>query len=78
MNPVVLPPSLARCPSTRQVPCCRADSCAHALVAHSPTRPVQDFSHEVRPASGCIHYLNAAQYRPAPDAARPVRDWIGS
>ena len=77
---VNLPLSIARCPSTRQVYCSRADSCAHAVVPHSLDRPVQDYSIEVRTAQGCTHHLPASIYRgasPAP-APAPVKDWIGA
>lgn len=71
MKPVVIPSSIARCPTTRQVPCMKADTCARALC--DPTnRPVQDYSIEQRGANGeCSYYLDASMHRPEPFATGP-------
>ena len=71
MKPVVLHPNIARCPTTRQVPCLRVDTCAHALCDPA-NRPVQDYSIEQRGANGeCSYYLDASMHRPAPAATGP-------
>lgn len=63
MTPVTIPAAMARCPTTRQLPCMRAHSCAHALA--SPVgRMVQDYSIEARDVFGqCANYIPAEMYR---------------
>ena len=73
MSPVNLPSMLARCPSTRTVPCNRADSCARALVSHTIGRPSQDYSIEPRaPDGGCNFHLRADSYRPSQQVVGPT------
>ena len=69
-HPVILPISVARCPSTRTVPCSVANDCARALV-DGVGRYVQDYSIEARPGGKCGYHLPANQHRPAPVPAGP-------
>lgn len=65
-----LPPGCARCPSTRQIPCARADECARAVEPHSKTRQVNDFSTEPRGANGCGWFIAIAYAEPMTAAPR--------
>ena len=71
-NPINLPISIARCPSTRTEPCSVADDCAHALV-DGKGRQVQDYSIEPRGVGGaCMHHLPAHHFRRSPAAPGPT------
>ena len=79
-QPVVLPIAEARCIPGRH--CHRSATCARALVAHDVGRPVEDFTvpqgypGQAWHAALCGGYLDAAKYRQAPQAERPVRDYV--
>ncbi len=64
-----LPPGCARCPSTRQIHCAKADECARGTEPHSKTRQVNDFSTEPRGVNGCgwfVAITYADEIKPAP------------
>ena len=66
-----LPPGCARCPSTRQVPCIRADHCARGVEPHAVGRQVNDFSTEPRMLKSVCGWFLPIQYA-APASAQPT------
>ena len=46
MTPVILPPTMARCPSTRTGDCWQASHCARAQAPQEINRPNQDYTQE--------------------------------
>jgi hypothetical protein len=69
-----LPPSCARCPSTRQVPCAQASDCARGVEPHSKNRPVNDFSTEPRMSKAVCGWFLPIQYVGQATAAPTVHD----
>lgn len=65
-----LPPGCARCPSTRQVPCIRADHCARGVEPHAKGREVNDFSIEPRGVNGCGWFIAIVYVEPVTAAPR--------
>lgn len=57
-----LPPGCARCPSTRTVPCARADECARGVEPHAKGREVNDFSIEPRPPGSSCGWFMPIKY----------------
>ena len=72
-HPITLAPTIARCPNTRIKDCGQSSNCARALVPHSKSRPVQDYSIEPKIVfygkANCQFWLDAAMFRRAPEAA---------
>lgn len=72
--PIVHPPaSVARCPSNRQQPCARADTCARAL-APAQGRDTYDFSTGNRDWRGACMVYMPVQYAQTTQPAPRVHD----
>lgn len=69
-----LPVNVARCPSTRQVPCSVASQCARGTEPHAKDRPVNDFSTEPRLMVGGCGYFLPILYADQPAPAPRVHD----
>lgn len=73
-HPVILPPNVASCPSTRTDYCSRDGECARAVI-DGTGRLTQDFSIEARgPNGACRYFISAASNRPAPATGPKVHE----
>ena len=73
MNPVIIPITVTRCPSTRTGDCWLANNCARALAPLESYRPSQDYTQEAGWGSAvCAYFLPAAAYRARPAPPSPT------
>ena len=73
MTPVTLPPTMARCPSTRTGDCWQASGCARAQAPHEIGRPVQDYTCETGwTPKACMYFLPVAACRVRAAAPTPT------
>lgn len=72
-----LPPGVARCPDTRQIPCARAATCARGVEPHSKGRAVMDYSAEPRIYGGPCGWFMPIQYADDAKTAPKVHDAPG-
>ena len=73
MTLIKLPPTLARCPSTRTGDCGQSGNCARAQAPHEINRPSQDYTQETnwKPLA-CLYFLPVSVCRVKTAAPAPI------